>query len=109
MTEQTPDPCGSDSSDQFGPAAWWHRAENGNIRCWTSAHTESLRLAKEIGFELEPLYDKATVRLMLEGAWLAGYYDAGYTNDSGYACKTASECADGFLLPNSNLSEPRKV
>jgi hypothetical protein len=60
-----------------------------------------MRLAGEIGFQLEPLYDAATVRAMVEGAWCAGYYDAGYTNDSGYAFKRSTECADGFLLPNT--------
>ena len=43
------------------PDAWWARAENGNIRAWTSAHAESLRLAKEVGFQLEPLYSQAAL------------------------------------------------
>jgi hypothetical protein len=43
------------------PAAWLHKAENGNIVCWTSAHEESLRLAREVGFDLKPLYDQATI------------------------------------------------
>lgn len=43
------------------PVAWWHKAENGNIRCWTSAHADALRLAGEIGFELAPLYDQAAL------------------------------------------------
>ena len=89
-------------SAEFGPAAWWNRADNGNIRCWTSAHTDALRLAGEIGFQLEPLYDAATVRAMLEGAWCAGYYNAGYTNDSAYAEKQAKAFADALLLPNTN-------
>lgn len=38
------------------PVMWMARAENGNIRCWTSAEDEALRLAREIGFELTPLY-----------------------------------------------------
>ncbi len=38
-----------------------------------------------------------TVRQMIEGAWCAGYYDAGYTHDSGYACAQAEKCADEFL------------
>jgi hypothetical protein len=55
-----------------------------------------------VGEEL--LYDAATVRYMLEGAWCAGYYDAGYTNDGGYACKMAEKCADEFLRPNTERS-----
>ena len=43
------------------PDAWWARAENGNIRAWTSAHAESLRLAEEVGFQLEPLYSRAAL------------------------------------------------
>lgn len=43
------------------PVAWWHKAENGGIRCWTSAHADALRLAGEIGFELAPLYDQAAL------------------------------------------------
>ena len=50
------------------------------------------------------LLDAATVRQMVEGAWCAGYYDAGYTHDSAYACKKAEECADAFLGPNLSLS-----
>jgi hypothetical protein len=41
------------------------------------------------------------VRDMIEGAWCAGYYDAGYTHDSAYAAKKAEECADQFLGPAS--------
>jgi hypothetical protein len=54
----------------------------------------------------EPLYDAATVRYMLEGAWCAGYYDAGYTHDSAYACKMAEQCADEFLGPNVRGKAP---
>ena len=38
-----------------------------------------------------------TVREMIEAAWLAGYYNAGYTNDSAYASQQAAKCADEFL------------
>lgn len=43
------------------PSAWLHRAENGAVVCWTSAYPESLRLAREIGFPLTPLYDQAAL------------------------------------------------
>jgi hypothetical protein len=56
-THPLPCPC----CDKPHPVAWWSLAENGNIRCWTSAHAESLRLANEVGFDLEPLYDQAAL------------------------------------------------
>lgn len=40
------------------PVAWIAKAENGNIRCWASAPEEALRLAREIGFDLQPLYSQ---------------------------------------------------
>lgn len=43
------------------PVAWWHTNENGNIQCWTSAHADALRLAREVGFAIEPLYDQAAL------------------------------------------------
>ena len=46
------------------------------------------------------LLEAATVRYMVEGAWCAGYYDAGYTHDSVYSCTMAEKCADEFLGPN---------
>jgi len=45
-------------------------------------------------------YTAEDVRYMLEGAWCAGYYHAGYTHDSAYAEKEAEKCADEFLGPN---------
>jgi hypothetical protein len=54
----------------------------------------------------EPLYDAATVRYMLEGAWCAGYYEAGYTHDSAYSSKMAEKCADEFLGPNARGNLP---
>ena len=50
---------GSALSEGLGAAAWWARAENGNIRVWTSAEAEALRLAKEVGFPLEALYTRS--------------------------------------------------
>lgn len=38
------------------PRAWAHFAKNGNIRIWTSADKEAVRIAKENGIELTPLY-----------------------------------------------------
>lgn len=38
------------------PRAWLAQVDSGNIRCWTSNYTESLRLAREIGHELTPLF-----------------------------------------------------
>jgi len=52
------------------------------------------------------LLDAATTRYMVEGAWCAGYYDAGYTHDSAYACKRAEKCADEFLGPNVRANRP---
>lgn len=54
--------CPSDGTVR--PVAWWARSENGNIRCWTSAPAESLRLAQETGFELAPLYDQAALAML---------------------------------------------
>ena len=39
-------------------------------------------------------------RTSLESAWIAGYYDAGYTHDSAYAEKQAEKCA-GELMATS--------
>jgi hypothetical protein len=36
------------------------------------------------------------VRQMIEGAWVAGYYEAGYTNDRAYAEKQAKEYVKGL-------------
>lgn len=36
-------------------------------------------------------------REMIEAAWVAGYYHAGYTNDSAYAQEQAAKCADELL------------
>jgi hypothetical protein len=38
------------------PVAWAHFAKNGNIRIWTSAAKEAVRIAKENGIDLMPLY-----------------------------------------------------
>lgn len=43
----------------LGPAAWWANSENGNVRVWTSAQAEALRLAEEVGFPLEALYTQS--------------------------------------------------
>ena len=44
------------------PVAWLNVADGtGNIRCWTRTYADSLRLAKEVGSPLEPLYDRATL------------------------------------------------
>jgi hypothetical protein len=52
---------GKNMSDKTTPAAWWRRAADGSILCWTSADEDSLRLAKEAGYELAPLYDQAAL------------------------------------------------
>ncbi len=49
-------------------------------------------------------YSADDVRYMLEGAWCAGYYHAGYTHDSAYAEKQSEQCADEFLGPNAKLN-----
>ena len=38
------------------PRAWAHFVKNGNIRIWSSSAKESVRIAKENGIELTPLY-----------------------------------------------------
>lgn len=38
------------------PVAWSAFAENGNIRIWTSAPDDVLKLAKQVGIDLAPLY-----------------------------------------------------
>jgi hypothetical protein len=43
-----------------------------------------------------------SVRQMIEGAWCAGYYNAGYTNDSGYADEQATKCADELLAESDS-------
>ena len=58
------------------PVAWAHFAKNGNIRIWTSAAKEAVRIAKETGIELTPLYaapqpDRATLRRIVDAAWNA--------------------------------------
>jgi hypothetical protein len=45
----------------------------------------------------EPADEQFTVRQLIEGAWCAGYYDAGYTHDSAYACAMATKFADEAL------------
>lgn len=41
-----------------------------------------------------------TTRQLIEGAWCAGYYHAGYTNDSAYADQQATRYADAALTPS---------
>ena len=80
----------------LGPKVWarkdqlQHASTRGGLLCAMYPDTKGRA-------DLEPLYDAATVRAILEGAWCAGYYDAGYTHDSAYACKMAEKCADEFL------------
>lgn len=38
------------------PVAWIARAADGRVCCWTSAYPESIRLARERGRDLQPLY-----------------------------------------------------
>jgi hypothetical protein len=90
---------------ELGPKVWarkdqlQHASTRGGLLCAMYPDTKGRA-------DLEPLYDAATVRYMLEGAWCAGYYHAGYTNDSAYACKMAEKCADEFLGPNFNSQTP---
>jgi len=41
--------------------------------------------------------DQRKLREMIETAWIAGYYHAGYTNDGAYAQAEAAKCADELL------------
>jgi hypothetical protein len=47
--------------------------------------------------ELEEARRDDEVRQMIEAAWCAGYWDAGYTHDSAYANEKAAECATHLL------------
>lgn len=92
-------------TEGLGPGAWrcewrgdndsggwdqWHDASDPVPTKWEGTPPD----------EVVAFYDAATVRRMIEGAWCAGYYDAGYTHDSAYAEKMAEKCADEFLAPN---------
>ena len=107
MTTEKPADSKSDSNDLLGvnepkPRAWIVIEPDGNERdgsyggCVEAACIGSERP----NFGSEPLYDLSTVRLMLESAWRAGYYHAGYTNDIAYAEEQAGKAAQFFLTPN---------
>ena len=72
------------------PRAWAHFVKNGNIRIWSSAAKEAVRIAKENGIELTPLYtepqpdrvaalerelENERMRLAACGTAALGYYD----------------------------------
>lgn len=92
---------GSEFSAGLGPKVWarkdqlQHASTRGGLMCAMYPNTKGRA-------DLEPLYDEATVRAMVEGAWCAGYYYAGYTHDSAYAEKQAEKCAAEFFGPNVN-------
>ena len=44
------------------PVAWANFAETGNIRIWTSAAKEAVRIAQENGIDLMPLYSADQLR-----------------------------------------------
>lgn len=48
-----------------------------------------------------------TTRQLIEGAWCAGYYHAGYTNDSAYADQQATRYADAALTPSPGAAVER--
>lgn len=86
----------------------WRNAEGGSWQQW---HDDGDPMPTEWDDrppdEVLHVYTAAQVREMLEGAWCAGYYDAGYTHDSAYACKMAEKCADEFLGHNVQISGER--
>jgi len=87
------------------PCAWSPALTYPNYqqqRVWAngSPRTEDAAYWTAQGFGVTLAYSAEQVRQMIEGAWCAGYYDAGYTHDSGYSCKKAEECAADFLGPN---------
>jgi hypothetical protein len=105
MTKQTearePDrPLALSSSAVFGPKVWarkdqlQHASARGGLLCAMYPDTKGRA-------DLEPLYDAATVRAMVEGAWCAGYYHDGYKNDGAYASAQAEATADELLGPNA--------
>ena len=61
---------------------------------WMSSRPDALYRLRELYAEEA---EQTTVREMIEGAWLAGYYHDGYTHDSAYAIQEATKCADEFL------------
>ena len=109
MTDQTNAPAGVVSRTEFGPVA-----RVAIVPYEGGRRAKVLRAIDERLGNKEPwivraaegtlLYDAETVRAIVEGAWCAGYYNAGYTNDSAYAEKQAEAFADAFLLPNTERS-----
>ena len=100
--EEAASPNGSALSDELGPTAWlvtWQGGEHQYVQAFASEMT-AVDKARIMGGTCEPMFSGKVVRHMVEGAWCAGYYDAGYTHDSAYACKKAEECASEFLGPN---------
>jgi len=45
----------------------------------------------------EAVDNEKSQRELIEAAWVAGYYHAGYTHDSAYAQAEAAKCADELL------------
>jgi hypothetical protein len=95
MTDKTTAQAGVVSSTEFGPVAWRHS------KTYCLYETEEEVPLADGDEHAEPLYDAATLRALVGGAWCAGYYDAGYTNDSAYSEKKAQAFADACLLPNT--------
>lgn len=92
------------------PAAWmWDQAQwrEGDVRGrgWYPALGKTHPGMPWMTSNVKALYTAEDVRYMLEGAWCAGYYHAGYTHDSAYAEKQAEKCADEFLGPNTRLDD----
>lgn len=54
--------------------------------------------------DLEPLYSAKAMREMIGEAWVAGYYEAGYTNDGDYADKKSDEFVSAVMGANAMLT-----
>lgn len=93
------------------PRAWMAQAPNGNIRVWTSAAEEAVRLARDTGYDLEAMYampqdlaDYLMRHLRHERAALDGFVAFG--NEVARAQRL-----DGWIAalegPNTAISGPR--
>ena len=112
LTNETlPDAVGAQVERRVRPQAWlWDEArwQQGDVRGrgWYPSIGRTHPGMPWMVRDVKALYTAEDVRYMLEGAWCAGYYDAGYTHDSAYAEKMAEKCADEFLGPNVRANLP---
>lgn len=109
QAEPGSDAVGSLVERPVRPCAWSPALTYPNYeqhRVWANGEPrpEDMAYWKAQGLGVTLAYTAEDVRYMLEGAWCAGYYHAGYTHDSAYAEKQAERCADEFLGPNAEAT-----